>query len=71
MEDADEYEVVINDEEQYSIWLANKEVPEGWRAVGCRGPKVECIAYIEKHWVDMRPLSVRSGPAPHGTVTNA
>lgn len=51
--------VVINDEEQYSIWLAEKPVPAGWRAVGKRGSKADCLEYIESVWTDMRPLSLR------------
>jgi MbtH protein len=58
-EDKTLYRVVINDEEQYSIWPARKEIPAGWRAVGKEGPKSECLAYIEEVWTDMRPLSLR------------
>ena len=53
------YKVVVNDEEQYSIWFADREPPAGWRAVGKEGPKEECLAYIEEVWTDMRPLSLR------------
>jgi MbtH protein len=53
------YVVVINDEEQYSIWLAHKPIPNGWRAVGPQGKKAECLDYIEKNWTDMRPASLR------------
>ncbi|CCE07027.1 MbtH-like protein [Bradyrhizobium sp. STM 3843] len=53
------YLVVINGEEQYSIWSAEKAVPAGWREVGKRGPKAECLQYIEDVWTDMRPLSLR------------
>ena len=54
------YLVVVNEEEQYSIWREDKEVPAGWRAVGKRGPKPECLQYIEEVWTDMRPLSLRN-----------
>ncbi len=57
-ENAD-FEVVINGEEQYSIWPADRPIPEGWRAVGQRGKRAECLAYVERVWTDMRPLSVR------------
>jgi MbtH protein len=50
---------VVNDEEQYSIWLADREIPAGWRATGPSGAKAECLAYIEEVWTDMRPLSLR------------
>ena len=53
------YKVVVNHEEQYSIWPADRENPLGWRDVGKSGPKAECLAYIEEVWTDMRPLSLR------------
>jgi MbtH protein len=58
-EDTRTYKVVINHEEQYSIWFAEREPPAGWREVGKEGPKAECLAYIEEVWTDMRPLSLR------------
>lgn len=53
------YKVVVNHEEQYSIWPAQKENPLGWKEAGKSGSKAECLAYIEEVWVDMRPLSLR------------
>ncbi len=53
------YKVVVNHEEQYSIWFADRELPLGWREVGKQGTKAECLAYIEEVWTDMRPLSLR------------
>ncbi len=58
-DDGREYAVVINHEEQYSVWFADREVPAGWKPVGKRGSKKECLAYIEEVWTDMRPLSLR------------
>lgn len=58
-QDTREYAVVMNDEEQYSIWLTDRPVPSGWRETGKRGTKEDCLAYIEEVWTDMRPLSVR------------
>jgi MbtH protein len=60
-EDDDErrYEVVTNDEEQYSIWPVGRDIPAGWRSVGRQGSKSESIAYIDEVWTDMRPLSLR------------
>ena len=55
----DNYVVVINDEEQYSIWRDDRSVPAGWKPVGKQGPKAECLQYIEEVWTDMRPLSLR------------
>jgi MbtH protein len=54
-----EYDVVVNDEEQFSIWPSCKELPRGWRRAGKQGSKQECLAYIDEVWTDMRPLSVR------------
>jgi MbtH protein len=53
------YLVVLNDEEQYSIWPQERPVPAGWREAGRRGPKADCLAYVEEVWTDMRPLSLR------------
>jgi MbtH protein len=56
---SEEYVVVCNHEEQYSIWPADRELPAGWKAAGKRGSKDECLAFIEQVWTDMRPLSLR------------
>ena len=53
------WQVVVNHEEQYSIWPAEREQAPGWRATGFRGSKQECLAHIESVWTDMRPLSLR------------
>ena len=53
------YKVVVNDEEQYSIWFVDRDPPLGWKEVGKQGPKEECLAFIEEIWTDMRPLSLR------------
>ena len=58
-EDNTTYKVVVNDEEQYSIWAADRENPLGWRDAGKSGSKDDCLAYIKEVWVDMRPLSLR------------
>jgi MbtH protein len=51
--------VVVNHEEQYSIWPEYKALPLGWRDAGVRGPKQVCLDHIEKVWTDLRPLSLR------------
>ncbi len=56
---AEVFKVVVNHEEQYSIWPAWKEIPAGWREAGKSGPKDQCLAYINEVWTDMRPLSLR------------
>lgn len=59
-EDTTIYKVVVNHEEQYSIWPADRENPLGWKDAGpTTGPKAECLAYIKEVWTDMRPLSLR------------
>jgi uncharacterized protein YbdZ (MbtH family) len=58
-EDTTIYKVVMNHEEQYSIWPEYKENPLGWKDVGKTGPKAECLAHIKEVWTDMRPLSLR------------
>jgi MbtH protein len=63
-EDTTIYKVVINHEEQYSIWPADREPPLGWQEVGKQGLKAECLAYIKDVWTDMRPLSLRQKMAP-------
>jgi MbtH protein len=61
--DATVYKVVLNHEEQYSIWLARRENPVGWRDAGKQGSKAECLEYIKTVWIDMRPLSLRQAMA--------
>ncbi|MEV6949318.1 MbtH family NRPS accessory protein [Streptomyces sp. NPDC051172] len=58
-DDARMYTVVVNHEEQYSIWPESMDVPDGWRPEGTAGSKVECLEHIEQVWTDMRPLSLR------------
>jgi MbtH protein len=53
------YRVVVNHEEQYSIWPADHDTPLGWKDVDKKGSKGECLAYIKEVWTDMRPLSLR------------
>lgn len=62
-EDTTIYTVVINGEEQYSIWPANRELPDGWRSDGTIGPRADCLAHIDAVWTDMRPLSLRRAMA--------
>jgi MbtH protein len=53
------YRVVMNEEEQYSIWRADRAIPQGWSDVGVEGSRADCLIYIERVWTDMRPLSLR------------
>lgn len=69
-EDTTIYHVVVNHEEQYSIWPEYKEIPKGWRSVGKSGKKDVCLAYIDEVWTDMRPLSLRNQMAGIGTEAN-
>lgn len=59
-EDIARYKVVVNHEEQYSIWFEDRANPLGWRDAGHAGTKQECLTWIEQVWTDLRPLSVRT-----------
>jgi MbtH protein len=63
VEDTRTYRVVVNHEEQYSIWPADKAMPNGWRDAGKTGNKADCLDYVAEVWTDMRPLSVRNAMA--------
>lgn len=65
-DDSTRYQVVVNHEEQYSIWPADRVLPLGWQAEGFSGSKAECLAHIEAVWTDMRPLSQRRGMEEDG-----
>lgn len=59
-QDSTVYDVVVNDEESYSIWPSHKEeLPAGWRKTGKTGSKQECLDYVNEVWTDMRPKSLR------------
>jgi len=62
-EDTREYVVLVNSEEQYSLWLADLDVPKGWREVFSRNNKKACLEYVKEVWTDMRPLSLRKAMA--------
>jgi MbtH protein len=53
------YAVVVNVEEQYSVWPADRDLPSGWRALDVEGTREECLAHIDRVWTDMRPKSLR------------
>ncbi|MDP9861278.1 MULTISPECIES: MbtH family protein [Streptosporangium] len=53
------HRVVVNHEEQYSIWPTGRELPDGWREEGAAGSRDECLAHIDQVWTDMRPRSAR------------
>jgi MbtH protein len=70
-EDNTTYKVVVNHEEQYSIWPADRENALGWRDAGKQGTKAECLAYIEEVWTDMRaknPRGKSEGPGYRGDL---
>ena len=58
-EDARRYRVVVNYEEQYSLWPVESAVPAGWNETGFEGERGACLAHIREIWTDMRPLSLR------------
>jgi MbtH protein len=59
MDAFDHFTVVINDEEQYSIWPTELDVPAGWRETGTTGTRDECLRHIDQVWTDIRPKSLR------------
>ncbi|SES35068.1 MbtH protein [Lentzea xinjiangensis] len=63
-----DYQVVVNTQEQYSIWPRGRDLPAGWTAEGTAGTKDECLARIEEVWVDMRPRSLREQMAATAAV---
>ena len=70
-EDIRRYTVVVNDEEQYSIWFSDRKLPLGWRDAGKSGTKSECLAHIEVVWTDMRPLSLRQAMAEQNAKSSS
>jgi MbtH protein len=68
-EDDITYRAVLNDEEQYSIWPVDRDLPPGWHDSGTHGSKQECLDYIEKVWTDMRPLSLRKAMEANGAAS--
>jgi MbtH protein len=51
--------VVVNDEDQYSLWPADRANPAGWRDAGMAGTQGECLEYVKQVWADMVPRSLR------------
>jgi MbtH protein len=68
-EDTTTYKVVVNHEEQYSIWPADRPSPLGWNDVGKSGQKDECLSHIKEVWTDMRPLSLRKKMAAQAAAS--
>lgn len=60
MDENSRFVVVVNHEEQHSVWPADRNVPAGWRTLDVLGTRDECLDYIEVHWTDIRPLSMRT-----------
>jgi MbtH protein len=64
------YVVLINEEEQYSLWLSHKAIPDGWKTTGVSGTKAECVEYVDNVWKDITPLSVRQRLAKESEVVD-
>jgi MbtH protein len=62
-EPPDHHRVLVNHEEQYSLWPAHLAVPAGWTDIGVEGTEAECCAWVDAHWTDMRPKSLREALA--------
>lgn len=60
--------VLVNDEEQHSLWPSFADVPAGWTVVHGEAPRAECLEYIEKNWTDIRPKSLRERLAQGGAL---
>ncbi len=58
------YVVVVNGEDQYSVWLAGRDIPAGWRSEGMAGTTQACLEHIDRVWTDLRPLSLRANSTP-------
>jgi MbtH protein len=57
------FHVLVNAEEQYSLWPAFADVPAGWTVVLADATRADCLAYVEEHWTDLRPRSLREAMA--------
>ena len=66
-----EYLVVVNDEEQFSIWPARMDIPNGWKSAGKSGSKDDCLSYVKEVWTDMRPKSLREALARDAAHSSA
>ncbi|MEU6088791.1 MbtH family protein [Streptomyces sp. NPDC047085] len=58
-----QFQVVVNDEDQHSLWPTFSDVPAGWRAVFGPAGRAECLEYVEQNWTDLRPRSLRTAMA--------
>jgi MbtH protein len=67
--DGDLFQVLVNAELQYSLWPAARSAPDGWTPIGCVGSKADCLAYVDAHWVDLRPKSLRQMMAKAAQVS--
>jgi uncharacterized protein YbdZ (MbtH family) len=65
-DDGADFLVLLNDEEQHSLWPSFAEIPDGWRPVYGEADRAACLEYIEEHWTDIRPRSLRDGLAARG-----
>ena len=57
--DGDEFIVLVNDENQHSLWPSSQPIPDGWRRIGPQGSKSVCLEFVEASWIDMRPKSLQ------------
>jgi MbtH protein len=64
--DSAEYVVLVNREEQYSVWPARRSIPDGWKVEGSPASKETCLSYIRATWTDMRPKSLREALSHEG-----
>ncbi|MYR83679.1 MbtH family NRPS accessory protein [Streptomyces sp. SID685] len=62
--------VLVNDEEQHSLWPTFAEVPSGWRVVFGEADRQECLQYVEENWTDLRPKSLQEAMAADQVVAS-
>ncbi len=62
-DESGDFFVVVNDEDQHSLWPVFVEVPAGWRVVFGAAGRAECLGYVERNWTDLRPKSLREAMA--------
>ena len=58
-DDEGRFVVLVNDDEQHSLWPTFADVPAGWRVVHGEAGRSECLEYIEQNWPDIRPKGLR------------
>lgn len=64
-----EFFVLVNDENQHSLWPSFAEVPGGWRVALGPASREQCLEYVAENWTDMRPKSLREAMEADATAS--